>query len=220
MEAPPLHAVVVAGGPWDLTDLVIEALRSADLLIAADQGVEALLRLGYCPGLVIGDMDSITPATLERLRARGVAVDVHPERKDMTDTHLALLAAVERGASDIALIGALGGERPDHGIANVLLLRNDTFAQVRLRLIEGRGEAHVVRGSLELHGAPGDYVSLLPLTERVTGITTHGLEYALHDATLLLGESRGVSNEIIASRAGVQIGSGVLLVTHQHTTET
>ena len=46
----------------------------------------------------------------------------------------------------------------------------------------------------------GDYVSLLPLSERVDGVTTHGLRYPLSDATLTQGPARGLSNELLGTR--------------------
>ena len=207
-----MQAVVVAGAPFEVTELVLTTIRSADLLIAADSGAIPLLAMEIRPHAVIGDMDSIGEDALRRLRAEGVEVQEHPAQKDFTDTHLALLEALRQGADDIALIGAMGGNRPDHGIANLLLLANDAFAGVRLRLVEGRSVAHVVRAALELEGRPGSYVSLIPLTGAVTGIETEGLRYPLGGSTLRRGESRGVSNELIAPRARVAVGSGVLLV--------
>ena len=211
-----MRAVVVAGAPFEATDLVLATIRSADVLIAADSGAIPLLALEMRPHVVIGDMDSIGEEALRRLRAEGVEVQEHPPEKDWTDTHLALLEALRRGADDIALIGAMGGDRSDHGIANLLLLANEEFAGARLRLVEGRSVAHVVRATLELEGQPGSYVSLIPLTGAVTGIETEGLRYPLGGSTLRPGDSRGVSNELIATRARVEVGSGVLLVVQDY----
>ncbi len=210
-----MRAAIVAGAPFEPTALVLEALRRADLLIAADSGAAALVSLGLSPSLVIGDMDSIEPGLLDRLRAGGVETVVEPaERKTKTDTHLAILAAIERGADDVAVVGGLGGERLDHALANVLLLGNEAFAVVSLRLIAGHAEAHVVRRSVRLRGATGEYVSLLPLSDEAGGVTTDGLKYALADAVLYRADSLGVSNEMVAPEASVQVGVGVLLVVH------
>lgn len=211
-----MRAVVVAGAPFEVTELVLATIRSADLLIAADSGALPLLAMEIHPHLVIGDLDSIGEDALRRLRAEGVEVQEHPAEKDWTDTHLALLEALRRGADDVALIGAMGGNRPDHGIANLLLMANDAFAGVRLRLVEGWSVVHVVRRALELEGQPGSYVSLIPLTGAVTAIETEGLRYPLGGSTLRPGDSRGVSNELIAPRARVAVGSGVLLVVQDY----
>ncbi len=214
-----MRAAVVAGAPFEATALALEALRAAGLLVAADSGANAIIALGLRPHLIVGDMDSVDPTLLDRLRAQGVEVAVHPARKAKTDTHLAILAAIERGATEIAVLGALRGERLDHALANVLLLGSDEFANVALRLVEGRGEAHVVRRSQTLRGEAGDYVSLLPLTDEARGVTTAGLEYALDNATLVRADSRGVSNALVAAEATVSLREGVLLVTHQHRRE-
>jgi thiamine pyrophosphokinase len=61
-------------------------------------------------------------------------------------------------------------------------------------------------------GRIGDLVTLLPIGGEATGITTDGLRWPLDAATLRMGRSRGLSNEIVAAPASVRLGSGVLLV--------
>ena len=59
-----MKAIVVAGGsaaPGDAAQL-----SGADLVIAADSGAAWLAAEGMRPDLVVGDMDSIDPALLER----------------------------------------------------------------------------------------------------------------------------------------------------------
>ena len=46
--------------------------------------------------LLVGDLDSITPAARDALVA-GAPILAHPARKDETDTELALLEAARRG---------------------------------------------------------------------------------------------------------------------------
>ena len=45
-----------------------------------------------------------------------------PTAKDETDTEAALRVAVDRGATDITVLNALGGPRLDHLVGNLLLL--------------------------------------------------------------------------------------------------
>ena len=62
------------------------------------------------------------------------------------------------------------------------------------------------------------YISLIPVTAKVTGITTTGLVYPLLDSELIRGATRGVSNAIACEKtqtpvlASVSIKSGVLLI--------
>ncbi len=61
--------------------------------------------------------------------------------------------------------------------------------------------------SLALNGAAGDYVSLLALSKRVEGVTTTGLAYPLHDEALLMGPTRGLSNETRPARGPPSLGA-------------
>ncbi|MNC80501.1 Thiamine pyrophosphokinase [compost metagenome] len=64
----------------------------------------------------------------------------------------------------------------------------------------------------EIHDLGYTYVSLLPLTPEVTGITLEGFQYPLTGATLKLGQSLGVSNILTADHGTVSIESGLLLI--------
>ncbi len=67
---------------------------------------------------------------------------------------------------------------------------------------------------LELHGEPGDFVSLLPWGGDAHGVTTEGMRFPLHDEPLPMGPSRGLSNEILGTSAAVTCRAGGLLVIH------
>ncbi len=210
------RAIVVGGAPVRPGALVEAAFAGAALIVAADSGAATVTRMGRRPDVVIGDMDSIDPQLLERLRAEGVEIAAHPAPGLRTDMHVAILAALERGATSVTILGAIGGERLDHSIANLLLLGSDDFAAARLRLVDGADEAHVVRDQVTLAGEPHELVSLLPLTHDASGVTTEGLRYPLVDATLPRASTLGVSNEMTAAAARVSLRGGVLLVAHHH----
>jgi len=146
------------------------------------------------------------------LAAQGIQIERYPVAKDQTDLELAIEAGLKVGASEILLLGALGG-RLDQTLANLLILAQRNWP-VPLRLAEGDQLAQVLRSGecLTLHAAPGSTVSAIPLSTVVTGITYTGLEYPLVDATLTIGSTRGVSNVVVASPATVAIKEGVLLV--------
>jgi thiamine pyrophosphokinase len=207
-----MKVAVVASGDLDPTDVVW--LDDADLVIAADGGAESLDPLGRRPDLLIGDLDSTDEALVGRLAAAGVRVERHPADKDASDTELALRAATDAGADEIVLLGAIGGDRLDHELANLLLLADPALAGRDLRVVHAGNTVRVVRsnGSPALHGRIGDLVTLLPIGGEATGVTTEGLRWRLDAATLLMGASRGLSNEIVATPASVRLDSGILLV--------
>ncbi len=65
-------------------------------------------------------------------------------------------------------------------------------------------------------GAVGDYVSLVAVSERLGGVSTHGLVWSLEKASLSLGAPAGMSNELVAERGGFTLGEGVAIATHTY----
>lgn len=210
-----MRAVIFVNG--DIADYAAlpRWLREDDYLIAADGGARHMEVLGLAPAVIVGDLDSIDPALLSRLQKAGADVEQHPAAKDATDLELAISRAVRDGATEILLLGALGG-RLDQTTANLLILAHNNWT-VPLTIAEGDQLARVLRGrqSVTLSGPTGGYVSAVALSEEVTGVTYRGLEYPLENATLRLGSTRGVSNTLASSPAQISIESGILLVTQQ-----
>jgi thiamine pyrophosphokinase len=208
-----MYAIVVANSPTFTAAPFRELLARADLLIAADGGGNALHEAAVTPHVVIGDLDSLRPAVAEAFAAAGVTIARFPPEKDETDLELALLYAAGRGASQIDVLGALGG-RWDQGLSNVALLALPELAGLRVRLLDVGQEAYLARGETTIAGAAGETVSLLPVGGPARGITTSGLRYPLAGAELHFERSRGVSNEIVAPPAQVRVDEGLLLVVH------
>jgi thiamine pyrophosphokinase len=211
-----MRALISAGAPVLASRLVDEAIHHADLVIAANGGGARLLQLGVTPQLVVGDFDSLTEPVRKQLEAAGAEFVQHPPVKDKTDTHLALEVALARGADEVDMLGLFGGDRLDHAIANSLLLAKPEFREKKIRIVDGVNEARLCQESLELRGRVGDYVTLIALTDEVTGIRTEGLRYEVPGGRLTFGDSLGVSNELIGESASVRRTSGILLVVHQH----
>jgi thiamine pyrophosphokinase len=100
-------------------------------------------------------------------------------------------------------------------MSNVYLMALPQLGAMDVRMVAGKQEMWLLpAGTHTLHGAQGDTISLLPLSGAVSGITTEGLYYALHDETLAFGPARGVSNVMCAPQARVQVASGTLLCVH------
>ncbi|HEX2323871.1 MAG TPA: thiamine diphosphokinase [Chloroflexota bacterium] len=214
MMGPGVDAVIVAHGELGPGAWARPRLHAAALVIAADGGAAAAWALGRAPDVVVGDLDSLDPRTRAALAGAGSAFEIAPREKDETDLELALRAAVRRGATTIEILGALGGPRFDHALANVLALALPFLGPRRVAILDPQHEVRLLRGpaALTLSGAPGDLVSLIPLSETADGIDTAGLRYPLRDGTLLLGPTRGVSNELSGPQATVRLRSGLLLV--------
>lgn len=207
-----MRAVVVASGGLDPADAV--HLDGAELSIAADGGAASLERIGRHPQRLIGDLDSVDAGLVERLERDGTRVERHPADKEASDTELAVEAAFAAGATEVTLLGATGGERLDHELANLLLLADTAFAGRALTAVRGAARVTALHAgqARRLDGRPGDLVTLLPVGGDASGVTTQGLRWPLEAATLRMGRSRGLSNEVVSAPASVRMESGVLLV--------
>lgn len=208
------HTIIFANGELQDPVVVRKFAGSADTLIAADGGLTHILSLDLKPDLLIGDLDSVTPEEVARAEALGCEVSRFPAEKNETDLELALLTAVEMRCGKITVVAALGG-RTDQTLANIYLLNLPQLKGIDVRLDDGKEEVFLIHGWGEIHGKPGDGVSLLSLSPAIKGVTTTNLRYPLVDEKLVFYHSRGVSNVMQTWKAKIEIESGILLCIHE-----
>lgn len=219
-----LHALVLADGgvcsrngldaSWPGWD------AGVGLVVAADGGVDLADRLGLTVQRWVGDGDSTSPTRLAELVAAGVHVTRYAEDKDESDTELAVLEALDAGATEITVLGALGGPRLDHALANIGLLAHPRLVDRPARLLADDARVTLIAAPTSggdpvdrpVAGGVGDVVSLLPVGSGVVGVTTRGLRYPLRDEPLPAGPARGLSNVRDVVDAGVSLRRGLLLV--------
>lgn len=198
--------VVIASGPGPAVRLPAAARR----VVAADGGLDRAQELGLEVDVVVGDLDSASPAALAAAEASGTRIVRHPAAKDATDLELALDEAVALGARRVLVIGSSGG-RLDHLLGSLLLLGAERYAALELDGLVGGALVHVVRDRRALQGTPGELVSLVALGGPAVGVTTAGLEYPLDNETLEPGSTRGISNLFTRAAADVSLTAGILL---------
>ncbi|MFQ3646383.1 MAG: thiamine diphosphokinase [Anaerolineae bacterium] len=210
--------LIFANGEPNDGPMVQRALEagSAAHVIAADGGARVANFFGRRPDTLIGDMDSLPAPDVARFEREGVRVLRYPVEKNETDLELCLLFAAEQGARWVRIIGGLG-TRFDQVLANVLLMTLPALAGCDVELVAGKQAIRLLQaGAHILHGAVGDTVSLIPLAGDVHGVATDGLRYPLRRETLRFGPARGVSNELIAPTAHIELEAGLLLLVHTH----
>lgn len=188
----------------------LERLR-ADLVVAADSGLHLATSLGWSPGLVIGDMDSVDPGALAHAVASGAEVRRHPVDKEATDLELALETVLAEEVDSVTVVGSDAG-RMDHLIGGVLTLAAPRFSRMRVDAWLGGVHVCVVRDARQIMGRPGDPVSLLAVNGAARGVRTSGLRWPLYGELLEPGTSRGVSNEFLDDVAHVSIDDGCVVV--------
>jgi thiamine pyrophosphokinase len=186
-----------------------------DLVVAADGGARHAENLQLRIDVWVGDGDSVDEALLARLEAAGVEIRRVPVDKDETDAELGLRTALAAGSQRVVILGALGGRRLDHALANVALLEQPALATVDAVLFDAQATRVSLLagpGARDLAGTEGDLVSLIPRGATAHGVTTRNLRYPLRGEDLELGRTRGVSNVRTSAVARVSLESGRLLV--------
>ncbi len=207
-----MRAVVFLNGAPDAPALLQRISEGADLVLAADGGARHALDVGIVPDLIVGDMDSLGDAGAREAGKLGARLERHPVRKDKMDGHLAVIAAMERGATELDFLCASGGGFSALFAVPHLLLSAERMG-IRAAAIGGWGRAFVMEsGSQTVAGSPGDGVSVFPFTGPATGVTLTGFSYPLKDARLEIGDTLGFHNELTAVEGRISVGEGALLV--------
>ena len=161
------HALVVARGPGMKRDLHIVKPYIRDfkpVLVGVDGGADALLKAGYKPHVIVGDMDSVSDKALqsgaelivhaypdgrapgrERIDRLGLPSSVLPSPGISED--VAILLAHEKGAELIVAVGTHFNlleflERNREGMSSTFFTR----LKVGDKLVDARGVSSLFRG--------------------------------------------------------------------------
>ena len=199
-------AFIYTGGTV-FDEYVIERPEATDLIIAADAGYLTAQRMGITPDVLLGDFDTLgienIPEGIECLRV--------PAEKDDTDTQLAVQVALERGATEIVIVGGLGG-RVDHTLSSLAILEmlwERKERRVYAIFTDGKNRARFIRNSgVILPHEHYRFFSLIAADEKVKGITLEGCKYPLKNGQILRTHQWAVSNEVVGNCALVEIKRG------------
>ena len=163
---------------------------------------------------MIGDFDSACEEELFFFEHQeGIAwIRLNPH-KDDTDTEAAVRWAISNGYEEIHVLGGTGS-RLDHTMGNIGLLGIGLKEGVRILMVDPYNRIRMIKDpcSILKEEQYGKYVSLIPVTGKVTGITLTGMKYPLTDYTMKAYGSIGISNEIVDTEGKICFTDGVLLV--------
>lgn len=210
-----IKTVLIVSGGKACTEAISLLLskESFSMIIAADRGLETVDQLKLLPDYILGDFDSVRHELLDKYKDMKIPIISFPAQKDMTDTQIAVELAISHKPDRIIISGATGS-RADHMLANIHMLLQPLCAGIDACIIDNNNKIYLRNKSFFINKAEqyGNYVSLLPYTDRVSGITLTGFKYPLNNAELANGSSLGVSNEIEEACGIVSFREGILLV--------
>ncbi|MHA6484032.1 thiamine diphosphokinase [Paenibacillus sp. strain BS8-2] len=210
MNAMLQKIIITTGG--SLGSWAVPYIEKGSLLIGADSGALFLIEQGFKPDIAIGDFDSVSTDELMRVRSHSVRmIECDPIDKNFTDTEMAFRLALDLKPEKILMLGALG-TRFDHSLANVHLLALADENGIAAEIIDETNRIMIISQTTFVTRHHHPQLSLLPLSSYVTGITLEGFQYPLHEATLTIGQSLGISNVMIGEQGVIRLNEGRLLV--------
>ena len=209
--------VIISGGRLDYqfaSDFIEK--EKPEMLIAADKGLAFCEETGILPTEIVGDFDTLGETLLPKYEKLGVPVHKYNPVKDATDTEIAVRLGMELGASRITILGASEGNRLDHLFGNVLTMMIPQQAGVECFMVDAHNRMRILTNSVEIRKEEqyGKYISLVPLTTDVHGVTLEGFKYPLWDHRFNVEScgSLGISNELTDKVGKIIFRSGILLM--------
>lgn len=181
---------ILLGGDLTLTSRLRAQLHGARL-IAADSGMMHAAALRVVPELWVGDFDSAGSELT--MQYRDVPREAFPAEKDMTDGAIAVEEAIRRGASEIVLLGGLGGQT-DHTAG--LLGQSIAIARrgIACLLSSGIEEAWpLIPGRMRADLPPETRLSLIPYAD-LEGLGLGGVKWPLDNRDVPMGSTLTLSN--------------------------
>ena len=215
--------LIISGGHFNLefAKKYIKTL-SFDKVFAVDQGLEYVEQLGLSPDYIVGDFDSVNENILKQYMKKEAdlnhsLIERYPEKKDVTDTELAVQKAIGEKPDEIVLLSATG-TRIDHSIMNMGLLIPIAEAGIKGYIIDEYNRIQLLNAEnnkkccIKKTEQYGSYLSFVPMSKIVEGVTMSGVMYPLNQVTVYQGSSLTVSNQIVDHWAKIEIQSGLALI--------
>lgn len=200
--------VILLAGDLSVDDR-INALCHSARMIAADSGMFHAKALNVTPELWVGDFDSSSSALVEYYKdVEKLSFD---RQKDETDGSLAIKIALERGADEIILLGATGGDRFDHSLG--VLFEMLSYHKQGLKIFASTGDEEywpIIDGQVKLELPKGSLFSILALTP-LKGLTIEGAKYPLQNIDVEFGSTHTLSN-VVEHDLSIQVVSGRAII--------
>lgn len=199
---------ILLGGGLTVTARLRGQITGARV-IAADSGMMHAAALGVVPELWVGDFDSAGSELT--MQYRDVPRETFPADKDQTDGAIAVAEAIRRGATEIVLLGGLGGQT-DHAAGllgqGIEIARQGLFCL----LTSGTEEAWpLVPGRMAVELPAGTRFSIIAFGD-LDGLDLTGVKWPLRDRAVPLGSTLTLSNVALGRvEIGLRAGYGIAI---------
>lgn len=202
----PTHpkTVILANGKYPTHEVPLKHLREADLIVCCDGATKKLVAHGLEPGIIIGDLDSVSPALKKRYK-KVLVQDSDQETNDLTK---AVNWCISSGIKEVTILGATG-IREDHTLGNISLLA-DYSRKIDVVMLTDTGSFRVYDRRVTVSSRSGQQVSLFSI-DPALAVTSSGLLYPLSNLRLA-SWWRGTLNEAEGETFRLEFERGQLIV--------
>lgn len=209
-----MNVIIFTNGEYESLEFYRDFLKKINkpYIICADGGANFAKKINIVPDIILGDMDSISKETTAFYQTiKNVKFQGHPSKKDETDTQLAIEHAIEIGATEVIILGALGS-RLDHSLGNIYLLTRFLEVDISGQIINENNTIRLINKNESFEFPVGTVVSLLPIGGDVEEINISGFEYPIVNGRMTMKNPYGISNVTNHEKQEIAFKKGMLLV--------
>ena len=191
-----------------------EELPLSNLWCGVDRGALYLLDKGINPLLSCGDFDSINSEQRKEVEQKSKYFRVKYS-EDLTDADFALENILELFGfvEEIDIYGATG-RRLDHFFGNILLLNNEKYNSVKVKIIDDNNIITIAHSGQNIFEKIEGYkyFSIVPIYED-TKMSIKNSKYEVEKLVLTLNRPNATSNEFADEKAiELEVSSNVLVI--------
>jgi thiamine pyrophosphokinase len=201
-----MKALIIANGHLPSVRIVRELVQSANVIVCADGGANHARKLKVKPTIILGDFDSITPATKKYYRSVP-KVQINDEQS--TDLEKAIAYCIKQKIESADIIGAFG-DRLDHTTGSLGCFKK-FGKKIELKFVDSVGVLTRINNSETIRTKKGEKLSLIPFG-RCVGVSTKNLKYELNNAVMEIGVLEGISNFALSTFITITVRRGILLL--------
>ncbi len=205
------NVLVIVGPDPALSTQEVKEIAQQRRILVLTSAWEAAHRWGLRPTHLIGPTHPIPLEILTSWRQQGTSHLLAESTHPLGLLEIGLNFAITTGAWDIHILGLLHLPWQD-ALARLLLLARPAWAAARLHFRQGREVGYIVRygEGTRITAGLGEAILLLPLSPKLTGVTTQGLTPIVRGATLDFGHVLTFTQS--EEQAHILIGGGTGLL--------
>jgi len=195
--------VIVANGEFPTHPIPLQILNKATSILACDGAANTLVKKGYIPDIIIGDLDSLSDENKTKYNNRIIL----EENQSDNDLRKAINYSIKNNINTISVLGA-SGKREDHMIGNIFSLLD--YKDINIKIYTDTGIFSCIHKDQNIESFKGQQVSIFTLDTTIK-ITSNNLKYNFNNNNISAIYT-GTLNESLYDFFELEISHGSLLI--------